>query len=159
MPRAPRRPPPGPVTSTRGAGAEPLLLPAQNSHKKTLLFTVLVVVTSVAGNLSLSWGMREVGRLISLSPLAYVKAVFNPWVSLGIALLLVWLFAQMALLSWADLSYVLPVTSIGYVLSALVGKIFMRETITGWRWAGIALIVAGVALVARTATHRSGAPS
>ncbi len=28
----------------------------------------------------------------------------------------------MALLSWADLSYVLPVTSIGYVLVALVGQ-------------------------------------
>lgn len=107
----------------------------------------------------MSWGMREVGRFVLVSPLAYVRAVFNPWVAFGISLLLVWLFAQMALLSWADLSYVLPVTSIGYVLSALVGKLFMRETITGWRWAGIVLIVAGVLLVARTAPHRSGAPS
>jgi uncharacterized membrane protein len=123
---------------------------------KTSFFTVLVILTSVAGNFSLSWGMREVGRLVSASPLAYVRAVFNPWVALGISLLLVWLFAQMALLSWADLSYVLPVTSIGYVLSALAGKLFMREAITGWRWAGIALIVAGVLLVARTAPHPSG---
>jgi uncharacterized membrane protein len=128
-------------------------------HRKTSFFTVLVILTSVAGNFSLSWGMREVGRLVSASPLAYVRAVFNPWVALGISLLLVWLFAQMALLSWADLSYVLPVTSIGYVLSALAGKLFMREAITGWRWAGIALIVTGVLLVARTAPHRSGAPS
>jgi uncharacterized membrane protein len=129
------------------------------SHRKTWIFTVLVILTSVAGNFSLSWGMREVGRFVLVSPLAYVRAVFNPWVAFGISLLLVWLFAQMALLSWADLSYVLPVTSIGYVLSALVGKLFMRETITGWRWAGIVLIVAGVLLVARTAPHRSGAPS
>jgi uncharacterized membrane protein len=129
------------------------------SHRKTSFFTVLVILTSVAGNFSLSWGMREVGRLVSASPLAYVRAVFNPWVALGISLLLVWLFAQMALLSWADLSYVLPVTSIGYVLSALAGKLFMREEITGWRWAGIALIVTGVLLVARTAPHRSGAVS
>lgn len=139
-------------------GTEQLAPPhtLRSNHQKTWFFTVLVILTSVGGNFSLSWGMREVGHLISASPLAYVKAVFNPWVALGIALLLVWLAAQMALLSWADLSFVLPVTSIGYVLSALVGKLFMRETITGWRWAGIGLIVAGVLLVARTAPHHSG---
>jgi len=126
---------------------------------KTHFFTVLVVASGVSGNLFLSWGMRQFGRLISLSPLAYVRAVFNPWVVMGISLLLVWLFAQMALLSWADLSYVLPVTSIGYVLSAVAGKLFMHEKTSGWRWAGIALIVAGVLLVARTAPHRPGAPS
>jgi uncharacterized membrane protein len=124
---------------------------------KTRLFTLLVILTSVFGNFSLSWGMREVGQLVTASPLAYVRAVFNPWVALGISLLLVWLFAQMALLSWADLSYVLPVTSLGYVLSAVVGKLFMHERITGGRWAGIALIVAGVMLVARTNPHHTGA--
>jgi uncharacterized membrane protein len=151
------------VISPSGAEA-PVSLAPVNVHTarlrfKTRLFTALVILSSVSGNFSLSWGMREVGRLISASPMAYVRAVFNPWVALGISLLLVWLFAQMALLSWADLSYVLPVTSIGYVLSALAGKIFMHERISGWRSAGILLIVAGVLLVARTAPHRSGAAS
>jgi len=126
---------------------------------KTRLFTALVVVSSLFGNLSLSWGMRQFGGLLSRSPLAYVRAVFNPFVALGISLLILWLFFQLALLSWADLSYVLPVTSIGYVLSALAGKLFLGEAISRYRWAGILLIVAGVMLVARTAPHRSGAPS
>ena len=55
------------------------------------------------------------------------------------------------LLSWADLSWVLPVTSIGYVVVALIGKVLLHETITGRRWAGIVLIVAGVALVSGSA--------
>src|ERR1017187_8780027 len=126
---------------------------------KTRFFTLLVVLSSLCGNFSLSCGMRQVGRLVSFSPLAYMRAVFNPWVALGISLLILWLFSHMALLSWADLSYVLPVTSIGYVLSALARRLFLHEEITRWRWAGILLIVAGVALVARTAPHRSGAPS
>jgi uncharacterized membrane protein len=130
-----------------------------NLRLKTRFFTVLVVLSSVCGNFSLSWGMRQVGRLASFSPMAYVQAVFNPWVALGISLLMLWLFSHMTLLSWADLSYVLPVTSIGYVLSAMAGKVFLHEEISRWRWAGILLIVAGVALVARTAPHRSGAPS
>ena len=63
----------------------------------------------------------------------------------------------MALLSWADLSYVLPVTSVGYVLVALVGRFFLNEQISAQRWAGIVLIMAGVALVSggRT-TNRQG---
>jgi len=133
--------------------------PDAHLRLKTRLFTVLVVLTSVSGNFSLAWGMRQVGRLVGVSPLAYVRAVFNPWVALGISLLMLWLFCHMTLLSWADLSYVLPVTSIGYVLSAFAGKLFLHEEISRWRWAGILLIVAGVTLVARTASHHSGAPS
>jgi uncharacterized membrane protein len=53
----------------------------------------------------------------------------------------------MTLLSWADLSYVLPVTSIGYVLVALTGRFLLNERITAHRWAGILLIMSGVALV------------
>lgn len=128
-------------------------------RRKTSFFTVLVVLSSVCGNFSLSWGMRQFGRLETFTPLAYVRAVFNPWVALGISLLILWLFSHMTLLSWADLSYVLPVTSIGYVLSALAGRLFLREQISGWRAAGILLIVAGVVLVARTAPHRAGAAS
>ncbi|HTT61689.1 MAG TPA: hypothetical protein VMG35_07605 [Bryobacteraceae bacterium] len=132
---------------------------ASRLRLKTRFFTFLVVLSSVCGNFSLSWGMRQFGRLVSLSPLAYVRAVANPWVALGITLLILWLFSHMALLSWADLSYVLPVTSIGYVLSALAGNLFLHEVISRWRWAGISLIVAGVFLVARTAPHHSGAAS
>lgn len=139
---------------------KPASVPAARPvHKKTLLFTLLVIVTSVAGNFSLSWGMRQVGRLDYLSPWAYLQAVLNPWVILGISLLMLWLFSHMTLLSWADLSYVLPVTSIGYVLAAVAGRIFLHEEISRGRALGILLIVIGVILVARTAPHRAGAPS
>ena len=65
----------------------------------------------------------------------------------GVALLVLWQMSRMALLSWADLSYVLPVTSVGYVVVALIGKLLLNEAITSRRWAGIVLIMAGVALV------------
>ena len=64
----------------------------------------------------------------------------------------------MTLLSWADLSYVLPVTAIGYVLVALVGRLFLAEQISIKRWAGIGLIVAGVALVSLGTPPRTHKP-
>ena len=130
---------------------------AARLRAKTRFFTLLVILSNVFGNFSLSWGLRQVGRLLTVAPLAYVRALFNPWVVLGVSLLILWLLSHMALLSWADLSYVLPVTSIGYVLVALVGRLFLHEAITNWRWAGILFIVIGVSLVARTAPHSSGA--
>ena len=102
---------------------------------KTLIFTALVVISNVLGNFSLTWGMRQVGSVVSLSPWPYIAALFNPWVALGVSLLIVWLISQMTLLSWADLSYVLPVTSVGYVLAAVAGRLFLHEEISLARWA------------------------
>ena len=69
--------------------------------------------------------------------------------------MIVWLFSHMAMLSWADLSYVLPVTSIAYVMTALAGRLFLHEDISRWRWTGIGMIVLGVILVARTLPRSS----
>lgn len=129
---------------------------AARLRSKTALFTALVVASSLLGNLCLAWGMRQVD--LGSSPLMYVRALFNPWVAFGVSLLIMWLLTHTILLSWADLSYVLPVTSIGYVLTAFTGRFFLHEVISIWRWAGIVCIMAGVTLVGRTSPH-SGAAS
>jgi len=53
----------------------------------------------------------------------------------------------MTALSWADLTYVLPATSLGYVLLALIARFLLHEQVTTTRWLGIALISAGVGFV------------
>src|SRR5579871_258954 len=113
---------------------------ASRLRLKTRNFTVLVILSSLFGNFFLSWGLHRAGLLVSSSPLTYVRTLFNPWVALGVCLLILWVFAHMALLSWADLSYVLPVTSVGYVLTAIAGRLFLHESISSWRWGGIILI-------------------
>ncbi|MBS1872666.1 MAG: EamA family transporter [Acidobacteria bacterium] len=117
---------------------------------KTRLFAVIVVLSGAFGNFFLDWGLRKSNTQLSMSPVDYVVAIFDPWVTLGVALLIVWLLARMALLSWADLSYVLPVTAIGYVATALMGRFFLHEQVTPQRWAGTLLIVLGIGFVART---------
>jgi uncharacterized membrane protein len=129
--------------------------PVKALQLKTRIFTAIVVLTNVLGNSFLSRGMQGVGELLSLSPLPYIRALFNPWVAVGVSLLIVWLLSHMALLSWADLSYVLPMTSIAYVLVALVGRFLLHEQVSPARWVGVTLIMAGVTLVGHTAprTH------
>jgi len=116
--------------------------------------TLVVVLANVIGNFALSRGMRKAGPGGLTSPLGYIEALFDPWVAVGVCLLILWMLSQMALLSWADLSYVLPVTAAGYVLAAIAGRVLLDERITPSRWAGVALIMTGVVLVGRTA-HNS----
>ena len=119
-------------------------------HLKTRLLTVIVIVANVFGNFFLGWGLKQGATNLSISPVGYIAVLFRPWVALGVTLLILWMLSRMALLSWADLSYVLPVTAVGYVLNALMGKFFLLEQISWQRWAGTLLIVAGVALVSAT---------
>ncbi len=127
--------------------------------RKTQVFTLIVILTNVLGNFALSWGMKHNGVGLNGSPLDYLRVILSPWVMVGISLLIVWLLSRMTLLSWADLSYVLPVTSIGYVLNTVIGKYFFDEKITGLRWIGTLLIVAGIALVGTTAPSTTPRPT
>src|SRR5579864_2196042 len=96
----------------------------------------------------LSHGMKQTGN-ISLHHLqGVILALLNPWVTVGILLLLAFFASYMNALSWADLTYVLPATSLGYVLLALVAKFALHEQISLLRWLGIVLISGGVGFVA-----------
>jgi uncharacterized membrane protein len=59
----------------------------------------------------------------------------------------------MALFSLADLSFVLPVTAIGYVIAVLIGRVFLHEAVTSQRWLGTLLIFLGAALVGSTSRN------
>lgn len=116
---------------------------AARLRTKTLICAIVVVLSNVFGNFLMKRGLPSE----ALSPTQYITVLFRPYVAAGVLLLILWLLSRMALLSWADLSYVLPVTSVGYILVALVGRVMLHEQITPLRWAGIVLIMSGVALV------------
>jgi drug/metabolite transporter (DMT)-like permease len=105
-------------------------------------------VFAAAGDSVLSHGMKQSSRVSLHHPLSLILAVLNPWVAFGILLLLAFFAAYMNALSWADLTYVLPATSLGYVLLALVARFALHEQVSPLRWVGIALITGGVGFIA-----------
>ena len=106
-----------------------------------------VTVFGSAGDALLSYGMKQVGS-ISLHRLpALILTITDPWVALGILSLLGFFATYMIALSWADLTYVLPASSMGYVVLALVARFWLHEQIPVTRWIGILVISAGVGLV------------
>ena len=132
---------------------KPTVVPGRPLDLKTKVLTAFVVLTNVLGNFAMSWGMKHQPTALPDSPLAYIQIIFSPWVLTGTTLLILWLLSRMMLLSWADLSYVLPVTSIGYVLTAILGKYFFAEQITWQRWLGTGAIMIGMILVGLTSPN------
>jgi drug/metabolite transporter (DMT)-like permease len=126
---------------------------------KTRLLTAIVIVSNVGGNFCLSLGLKRAALSLALFPVGYIEALFHPWVAAGVTLLILWLLSRMALLSWADLSYVLPVTAVGYVLTAALGKFFLLEQVSWQRWAGTLLIVVGVIVVGATPLRTTREPA
>jgi hypothetical protein len=114
---------------------------------KTYLILVLFIAEKAVGNLSLAWGMKRLPAASGVDPLLYIRAIFDPFVAVGIAALILALLTRMVLLSLADLSFILPVTAIGYVIAALLGHFVLHEAVTDRRWLGTILICFGAALV------------
>ena len=118
----------------------------------------LFVFLRPLGNLSLAWGTKHFPQVLSLNPVVYLRAMVDPFVALGIAMLILALLTRMALLSLADLSFVLPVTAIGYVLATLFGQVFLHEAVTAQQWMGTVLIFMGTGLVGTTPQNTTPNP-
>jgi uncharacterized membrane protein len=117
----------------------------------TTLFLAITVFANTSGEIFITRAMKELGEVKTLSVAALftlVGRVFRSrWMWLAIALLAVGFFSLLTLLSWADVSFVIPATAFSYVLGGLGAKLLLDERLTPGRWVGIVLVTAGVALV------------
>ena len=118
---------------------------------KNLVVLSLIVLFEVVGNTFLSFGMRSLGpihltqtaSLLAAGP----KVATNPWVLLGVSFLIGYFIVFLVALSRLDLSYVLPMTAVSYVLTAFFATGFLGESVSLPRWLGTLAISIGVVLV------------
>ena len=122
-----------------------------------------VVVFGAAGDALLSRGMKDLGALSLHNWQQIILAVLHPWVAMGVLLLMAFFACYLTALSWADLTYVLPDSSLGYVLLAFIARFALHERVSVTRWLGIALVSSGVGFVTsgpeRTVRRRTVEPS
>jgi len=118
---------------------------------KTAIMIAIIVVADSAGDVLLTKGMRQVGEVSSLAPRALWDiarlALRNHHFLASLLFMALHLVGFLAVLSWADLSFVFPATALVYVVTTLASKFILRETISVHRWAGTALVCLGVGLV------------
>ncbi len=135
---------------------DPVVPTSKKGNLAMLIALILVSVTLAAvAQLTLKHGMNAVNDDLapaqfgvdarSLGALVRIPAIYAGLVLFGLSAL-VWL----VVLSRASLSFAYPFAALTYVLILLFDLLILDETVPPLRWAGVALIVAGIFLVSRT---------
>jgi len=91
--------------------------------------------------------MKQIGAISVRRWHDLLFAPLHPYVALGIVLLMIFYISYLASLSWADLSYIMPATTFGYVLTALMAHFMLGESVPITRWIGIIMISLGVGFI------------
>lgn len=118
---------------------------------RTALFISIVVVAGQLGDLSLSLAMKTVGEIKRFTPMSVLRflgrAFRVKWLWIGVGLMAVAFFSLLALLSWANVSLVVPATAASYAVGALGAQFLLGEHVNRERWIGVIIVCIGVALV------------
>lgn len=121
---------------------------------KTLIIVLIAALLGGTGHVFLAKGMRPVGDLTEAPSDRLggmiLRAVSNPWLIVGVVLQASFFFIYLTLLTRADVSLVLPLTALDYIVVAVLAQYMLGEAVTIARWAGMGLIVTGVGLLSKT---------
>ncbi len=114
---------------------------------------VLGVLLNAAAQLALKQGMHLIGHFdfrLENAGRIFMAVAASPFVLAGLACYVVSVVVWLLVLSRVEVSYAYPLLSIGYIVVALVGWLFLNESMVASRWAGILVICLGVWLITRT---------
>ncbi|MEW5744977.1 MAG: DMT family transporter [Nitrospirota bacterium] len=119
---------------------------------KTLIVIFFAALSTSIGEVLLSYGMRKSGQIDLANPSHLVTLVLsvvrNPYIFAGVVFTAIFFFLYLTALSWADLSFVMPLTSLSYLFATLIAKYLLGEEVSWFRWAGTAVIIIGITLIA-----------
>ena len=118
---------------------------------KFIAVLIVALMFEAIGVIGLRKGLQQVGEpsRISLPEIGrlLVRGVTNRYIIGGIALEAIFFAGLLYLLSQKDVSVVWPLTALGFVVTTLAARFFLKENVGVERWAGILLIVTGAALI------------
>lgn len=126
---------------------------------KTFIVILLATLSAAVGETLLSHGMKKTGEIRLEEPSQWLELILsvvrNPYVFAGVLLLGIFFFLYLAALSWADLSFVMPLTAMSYVFAAVLAKLFLEEDVSWYRWVGTAIITIGIVFVSFDTKQRT----
>lgn len=121
---------------------------------KTVVVMLMAVTAGTIGDVLLASGMKELGDLSSMNFRGILKvsqqALTTPKLVLGTAMLAIFFFLWLAVLSWEDLSVALPMQALNYILVAFLSQYFLHEIVSPLRWAGTILVAVGVIMITKS---------
>jgi drug/metabolite transporter (DMT)-like permease len=124
---------------------------------KTVIVMFLAICAGTVGDILLAKGMKEMGDISAMNLRGIMDTAFraltNPKLIIGTAMLAVFFFLWLAVLSWEDLSVALPMQALNYVLVAFLSQYFLGEVVSPLRWAGTVLVCVGVMMITKSSIN------
>ena len=108
----------------------------------------LVVVSTVCADLLQSAEMKRIGEASDFRPSGIGRMLAamarKKYLILAVFFMAVSFFAFLKLLQIADLSFAVPASAATLVIETVLARLVLKEQISRRRWAGAALVAAGV---------------
>jgi len=121
---------------------------------KTVVVMMMAVTAGTIGDLLLASGMKQIGDLSAMNLKGILnvslQALSSPKLVIGTAMLAIFFFLWLAVLSWEDLSVALPMQALNYILVAFLSQYFLHEAVSPMRWAGTVLVAIGVIMITKS---------
>jgi uncharacterized membrane protein len=118
---------------------------------KLILILLIALVFEAGGVIFLSVGLKQIGQAESISRSEITRLVrrgaTNFYILMGVLFEAVFFAALLYLMSQSQVSFIWPLTSLGFVLTTLAARFILNETVTFSRWMGVVLIMAGAMLI------------
>ena len=119
-----------------------------------LTLVLICIFAGALGQICFKHGMNNMDEINGMEDILKFKTIFeiitDRYIILGMFLYGSSAFLWLGALSTLDVSYMYPLLSLGYVITAILAFVFLKEDITLFRWVGIALVVLGCFLIVRT---------
>ena len=126
---------------------------------RTLVVLAFAALSGAVAETLFSYGMRSFGEMDWKNPSRWLDLLLvvprNPYVLVGVVFAAGFFFLYLTALSWADLSYAMPVTALSFLFAALFARVFLGERVSWHRWVGVVLIVAGIMLIVLEGRQRT----
>lgn len=118
---------------------------------KLIFILISGLICEAVGVVFLSKGLKQIGEMTTVNAAEIARlvgrGVTNPNILLGVLLEAIFFGTLLLLMRAGDVSFVWPLTSLGFVLTTLAARFILHEHVSGLRWAGVLLIVLGAGLI------------
>lgn len=126
---------------------------------RMLIVLLVGLLLEAVGVVLISRGQKELKAEARFEVRAMVQlakeAATNPSLILGVALEAGFFGCLLFLLSRADVSFIWPLTAMGFVVTTLSAKFLLHEPVSPLRWFGVFLIVLGAGVIIYTEKARA----
>ena len=121
---------------------------------KLICILLIALVFEAIGVVFLNRGIKQLGDVprLNIGSVAGVvgRGFKNGNVLLGVLFEAIFFGGLLYLMSQGDVSFIWPMTSLGFVMTTLAARFILQEQVSVARWAGVLLIMAGAGLITWT---------